>query len=169
MCFTVRAFTGDNFTSLKSMLPFWIFIYNNLRSTCFFKVILCSGFHSGLYYLLFNNLFYLAMFRRDVKLQNHWTISLNDLKVFLDLMKVGFSGRIIFVTFISFCLSWFFWKELASCGFLKGFFHFHFNCSSSLVSFCFPEFKNIPEIFSLILEFLSWQNFWMYEIQPAAC
>ena len=27
-----------------------------------------------------------------------------------------------------------------------------FKCSSFLVSFCFPEFQNIPEVFSFILE-----------------
>ena len=34
-CFTLRSFTSDEFTSLKSMLPFWKFIYDKLRFTCF--------------------------------------------------------------------------------------------------------------------------------------
>ena len=34
-CFTLRSFTRDEFTSLKSMLPFWKFIYDKLRFTCF--------------------------------------------------------------------------------------------------------------------------------------
>ena len=36
-CLTKSLFTGDNFMS-KSILWFWKFIYNNLRSSRFFKV-----------------------------------------------------------------------------------------------------------------------------------
>lgn len=71
-------------------------------------------------------------------------------------MKVGFSDRITFETFISFCLSSFCWREFVTYDkfsekllISKGFKIFHF-----FAFLFFPEFKNIPKIFNYIRKLL---------------
>ena len=111
---------------LESILTFCKFICNNVRSTYFFKVnticydllqiVFCSFEYFASSYIA------LSWCKTSKPLNNisgllngeFWQLQFL-FKVFLGSMKVGSSGRtVVFVTYISFYLSWFFWREFTS-------------------------------------------------------